>query len=152
MNSGPWSIVLPMLIVLTSGAPSQESAPPGRPVQPSGRFTLRECVNEFTASRVESTAAGYQYWFVGKDFLDGRTVKMSVVRAHSATHAPHRHAEDELFFILEGTAEVFLDGEKRVVQAFTSVYCPPHSEHGIRNAGSSDLKYLVIKKYGMRQE
>jgi quercetin dioxygenase-like cupin family protein len=139
-----------MLIVLTTLASSQEAVLPGRPVRSSGGFTLSECLNEFTPSRVESTEAGYQYWFVGKSFLDGRTLKMSVVKPHSATHAPHRHAEDEFFFILEGTAELILNGEKRVVHPYASFYCPPDSEHGIRNAGDSDLKYLVIKKYEIR--
>ena len=149
MNRGPFTIVLSMLTLLTIPAPSQETGQPGRPVKTPDRFTLSTCVNEFSTSRVESTAAGYQYWFVGRNFLDGRTLKMSVVRPHSAAHPPHRHAEDEFFFILEGTAEVFLNGEKRVVPAYASFYCPPGSEHGIRNAGESDLKYLVIKKYEM---
>jgi quercetin dioxygenase-like cupin family protein len=38
-----------------------------------------------------------------------------VVRPHLATHAPHHHPEDEFFFILEGTAEVYLEGQWRTV-------------------------------------
>jgi mannose-6-phosphate isomerase-like protein (cupin superfamily) len=149
MKSGPIVIALSMLILLPTLAQSQETGLPGRTVQSSGRFPLSECLNEFTPSRVESTKAGYQYWFVGKNFLDGRTLNMSVVKPHSATHAPHRHAEDEIFFVLEGTSELVLNGEKRVVHPYASFYCPPISEHGIRNVGDSDLKYLVIKKYDL---
>ena len=150
MNPGPIATACSMLVLLTTLASSQGAAPPGKPRTSSGRFTLSECVNEFTPSRVESTKAGYAYWFVGKSFLDGRTLKMSVVKPHSATHPPHRHAEDEFFFVLEGTAEVVLNGEKRLVHPYASFYCPPGSEHGIRNAGDTDLKYLVIKKYETR--
>lgn len=114
------------------------------------RFTLGTCVNEFNPARVESTAAGYQYWFVAKDFLDGRTLKMMVVRPHEATHPPHRHGEDEFFFVLEGTAELILNGETKVVHAYTSFYCPSDSLHGIRNPGDTDLRYLVIKKYAAK--
>ena len=110
-------------------------------------LTLDECVNRFTPSEVESTEAGYQYWFIDKTFLDGRTVKMSVVRPHEATHPPHSHPEDEVFFILEGTAEFYLNGAATVAHPYASFYCPPNSEHGIRNAGDTELKYLVIKKY-----
>ncbi len=110
-------------------------------------YTLDNCVNEFSPSRIESTKAGYQYWFVDKDFVDGRTLKMSVVAPHQATHAPHRHPEDEFFFVLEGKAEFFLDGSTKVAGAYSSFYCPPNSLHGIRNAGDTELKYLVIKKY-----
>lgn len=111
------------------------------------KFTKEKCINTFSAAKVESTKAGYQYWFVDKNFLDGRTLKLSVVRSYEATHPPHQHAEDEFFFILEGTAEVFLYGTWTQVGPYTSIYCPPMSLHGIRNAGATELKYLVIKKY-----
>ncbi len=114
-------------------------------------FTIDNCVNSFDPAVVESTKAGYQYWFADKNFLDGRTLKMSVVKPHEATHAPHRHAEDEFFFVIEGRAEFFLDGQRRTAGPLTSFYCPPNQEHGIRNIGDSVLKYLVIKKYEMKQ-
>ena len=110
-------------------------------------FTIENSVNHFDISKIESTKAGYQYWFADKDFIDGRTLKMSVVKPHEATHAPHRHAEDEFFFVLEGTAEFFLNGKTKTSGPYTSFYCPSNSEHGIRNNSDSVLKYLVIKKY-----
>ena len=71
-------------------------------------FTIDNCVHQFDSENVVPTGVGYQYWFVDKTFLDGRTLKMSVVASHSATHPPHRHHEDEFFFILEGKAEFSL--------------------------------------------
>ncbi|MBI5474182.1 MAG: cupin domain-containing protein [Ignavibacteriae bacterium] len=113
------------------------------------KYTIDNCVNQFDAAKIESTKVGYQYWFAGKDFLDGRTLKLSVVKPHEATHAPHKHAEDEFFFVLEGKAEFFLDGMKKVAEPYASFYCPSNVEHGIRNVGETELKYLVIKKYEM---
>jgi quercetin dioxygenase-like cupin family protein len=113
----------------------------------TSRYTIDKCVNEFTISNIESTKAGYQYWFVNRDFLAGRTLKMSVVAPHGATHPPHRHAEDEFFFLLEGKAEFFLNGQRKIAGPYASFYCPPNAEHGIRNVGDTVLKYLVIKKY-----
>ena len=113
-------------------------------------YTIENCVNEFSQASIESTKAGYQYWFADKNFIDGRTLKMSVVRPHSATHPPHRHVEDEFFFVLQGTAEFYLDGRTKVAGPFTSFYCPSSIEHGIRNVGDIELKYLVIKKYEKR--
>jgi len=110
-------------------------------------YDIDRCVNSFNSARIESTRAGYQYWFVDKNFLDGRTLKLSVVRPHEGTHPPHVHQEDEIFYILEGRAEFFLDGETREVGPHTSLYCPSHVRHGIRNVGEGELKYLVIKKY-----
>ncbi|MCX7983659.1 MAG: cupin domain-containing protein [Bacteroidetes bacterium] len=110
-------------------------------------YTREKCITPFDASKIESTKAGYQFWFVDKNFLDGRTLKLSVVKPREATHAPHKHPEDEFFFLLEGTAEIYLFGKWTPVTPYTSIYCPPHEVHGIRNAGDTELKYLVIKKY-----
>lgn len=110
-------------------------------------FTIENTVSKFDIEQVDSTDVGYQFWFVDKQYLDGRTLKMSVVKPHSATHAPHSHEEDEFFFVLEGTAEFYLDGETTVAGPYASFYCPPNSMHGIRNVGDTQLKYLVIKKY-----
>jgi len=116
----------------------------------AARFDIDRCVNTFNPARIESTKAGYQYWFADREFLDGRTLKLSVVRPREATHPPHKHSEDEFFFILEGKAEFFLDGKTRVVQPYASLYCPSGMLHGIRNAGDGELKYLVIKKYAVQ--
>ncbi len=140
-------VVLPfLLLILTPAALSlQEKQPQG--VSTSRKFTIENCVNEFDSKKVEKTKVGYQYWFADKDFIDGRTLKLSAVEPGKATHEPHRHPEDEFFFILEGRAEFYLDGKTRVVGPQTSLYCPPNQEHAVRNVGDTTLKYLVMKKY-----
>jgi len=111
------------------------------------QYTIENCVTEFSMDKAIKTQVGYQFWFADRDFIDGRTLKMSVVAPHSATHPPHKHVEDEFFFVLEGTAEFYLDGKTKVAGPYTSFYCPSNVEHGIRNVGDTELKYLVIKKY-----
>jgi len=113
----------------------------------SARYTVKTCINEFSRDKIVKTEAGYQYWFVDKTLADGKTLKMSVVKPHAATHAPHKHPEDEFFFVLEGKVEFFLAGERKVVGPYSSFYCPPNIEHGIRNVGETEAKYLVVKKY-----
>lgn len=109
--------------------------------------SLDDCVNEMDLSQKKETKSGYQYWFIGKEDLDGRTIKMSVVQPGLSTHAPHQHEEDEFFYILEGKAEFYLNGETRMVGPNTSLYCPSMSMHGLKNVGQQELKYLVLKKY-----
>ena len=111
------------------------------------KYTIENAVNTFSIKDTIQTKVGYQYWFADKDFLDGRTIKMSVVAAGKSTHAPHKHIEDEFFFVLEGTASFYLDGKSVTVPANTSLYCPSNMMHGISNVGKTELKYLVIKKY-----
>ena len=114
-------------------------------IQP--KWTIRNCVNQFSKEKAIPTKAGYQYWFADPDFLNGRTLKMSAVAPHDATHPPHKHLEDEFFFVLEGKARFFLNGDTMVCGPYTSFYCPSMVEHGISNAGDGELKYLVIKDY-----
>lgn len=110
-------------------------------------YTIENCVNQFDMDKTVKTNTGYQYWFADKDFIDGRTIKMSVVAPMKSTHEPHKHLEDEFFYILEGTAKFFLDGKSVIVGSNTSLYCPSMVMHGISNVGETELKYLVIKKY-----
>ena len=113
----------------------------------SKTFTIENCVNEFNMDKADKTDSGYRYWFIDKNFIDGRTIKLSVVEPGKATHEPHVHENDEFFYILEGKANFHLDGKEKVVGPNTSLYCPSNIPHGISNAGDTELKYLVIKKY-----
>ena len=111
------------------------------------KWNIGNCVNQFSKEKAVPTKAGYQYWFADKDFLNGRTLKMSVVAPHDATHPPHKHVEDEFFFVLEGKAKFYLNGDSIICGPLTSFYCPTLIEHGISNVGDTELKYLVIKDY-----
>lgn len=133
-----------LLITLSFSSLAQEKVDPTKVEK---QYNIDNCVTEFSMDKTIKTSVGYQFWFADRDFLDGRTIKMSVVAPHEATHPPHKHAEDEFFFVLEGTAEFYLDGKTKVVGPYTSFYCPSNVEHGIRNVGDTELKYLVIKKY-----
>lgn len=115
--------------------------------QTAEKYTIENSVNTFSMDGIEKTKVGYQYWFADKQFADGKTLKMSVVKPHAATHEPHVHEEDEFFFVLEGKAEFYLEGKTAVAGPYTSFYCPSGRKHGIRNVGDTELKYLVIKKY-----
>ncbi len=131
-----------MVLLTTGGA----TAPSGE-IIPTPGYTLKNCITVFDPAKVEKTAVGYQFWFANTALADGKTVKLSVVGPHLATHLPHRHAEDEFFFVLEGKAEFLLDEERQIVGSQTLLYCPSWHLHGIRNVGDTELKYLVIKKY-----
>ena len=143
------SLVLRIFVltpILVLGAAAQQKGPMANEPD-STRWTIEHCVNQFSNDNIEKTEAGYQYWFVNKDLAGGKTLKMSVVKPHSATHAPHAHAEEEFFFVLEGKIEFFLNGGRKVVGPYASLYCPSNVEHGIRNVGDTEAKYLVVKKY-----
>lgn len=131
--------IIAAIAVSTLSSPALAEASP--------EYTIESLVNTFDTEKSEPTAVGYQYWFADKQFADGKTLKLSVVKPHAATHEPHTHPEDEFFFVLEGTAQFHLDGETVTAGPLTSFYCPSGVKHGIRNVGDTELKYLVIKRY-----
>lgn len=138
-------ISLLIILILPQVAKAQEKKEPAALSEKA--YTIENCVSRFNPEGTVKTKVGYQYWFVDKEFIDGRTLKMSVVAPNQATHPPHKHDMDEFFFILEGTAKFYLDGKTTTAEAYSSFYCPSNVEHGISNAGDTELKYLVIKKY-----
>lgn len=110
-------------------------------------YSFEDCVTTYSEEQAQETKVGHQFYFADKYFTDGRTIKLSVVEPGKSTHAPHQHPQDEFFFVLEGTAEFYLDGKTVEVGPYTSLYCPSNSMHGISNAGDTQLKYLVMQKY-----
>jgi mannose-6-phosphate isomerase-like protein (cupin superfamily) len=133
--------------VISVGIAAAQSNPEHTATADTTKYTFDNCINKFSMDKIEKTKGGYQYWFADPTFADGKTLKMSVVGPGTGQHAPHKHQEDEFYFILEGKAEVYLNGTWMQIGPNTSFYCPSNIEHGIRNAGDTQLKYLVIKRY-----
>jgi mannose-6-phosphate isomerase-like protein (cupin superfamily) len=52
----------------------------------------------------------------------------------------HRHANAEVYFVLEGAGIVTLAGVEHQVKAGAAVSIPADVEHGIRNAGDATLR------------
>lgn len=136
---------LGLIAVSVAGLTSGGKAPATS--EPAKHYTIENCVNEFDRAKAQEADAGYRYWFANKNFVDGRTIKLSVIPPGLASHPPHVHDNDEFFFVLEGRARFHLDGDEVEVGPYTSLYCPPDVPHGISNAGDVELKYLVLKKY-----
>jgi uncharacterized cupin superfamily protein len=58
----------------------------------------------------------------------------------------HR-VNEEMFFVLQGTGEVRLGGERHPIRAGDVIACPPggpESAHQIINTGSEELRYLAV--------
>jgi mannose-6-phosphate isomerase-like protein (cupin superfamily) len=60
----------------------------------------------------------------------------------------HRHAEPEIYFIIEGTGIMMLEGSETVVTAGSAIFIPSNAEHGLRNEGNVDLKLFYVFSTG----
>ena len=54
----------------------------------------------------------------------------------------HRHAPQEIFYVLAGTGIVTLAGEETPVRAQSAVFIPGMAEHGIRQTGADLLRFF----------
>lgn len=88
---------------------------------------------------------GYSKVFVDEE-CGAKSLRMhiSVIRPGMRAHDPHQHDGEEIYFILEGEAEVTIEDEPFLVKANSAVFITPGRRHGIRNPGGETLKYMVI--------
>ena len=54
----------------------------------------------------------------------------------------HNQDQEEVYFVLEGTGEMCLGNERRVVTSGQAVFIPPHVFHQMTNLGPTPLKML----------
>jgi len=58
-------------------------------------------------------------------------------------HSTGQH--EEMLVILAGQGEmIFKDGSKLGVAADHALYCPPETEHDVKNTGSEALRYVYV--------
>jgi mannose-6-phosphate isomerase-like protein (cupin superfamily) len=62
--------------------------------------------------------------------------------AGAQTAAHYHDRTEEIYFLLEGTARMQLDGDVRDVRAGDSIAIPPGQIHQITNTGDCELRFL----------
>lgn len=56
----------------------------------------------------------------------------------------HHHPPAELYYILEGTGEVEIEGQTCLVSKGDAVFIPQKAKHGLKNTGDSLLRLLYV--------
>lgn len=108
---------------------------------------LHSAVYEWSKLPVERTAVGAR-----REVLDAPTVTTERLRCHVTTldaglasHAPHRHPEEEIILVKEGMVEVTINGASRRVGPGSILFFASNDEHGLKNAGEEPATYYVIR-------
>ena len=55
--------------------------------------------------------------------------------------AAHRHAEPEIYLVLEGVATVSVGDDEWQLEAGAAIFIPGNAIHGCRNAQATDLRF-----------
>lgn len=86
-----------------------------------------------------------------RNAFDAPTATLADFSCHITTldpgkepHPAHRHPEEELVIVKEGTLEVALNGVTNHVSAGGMVFCASNELHGWRNTSTSPVTYYVI--------
>jgi quercetin dioxygenase-like cupin family protein len=131
---------LPLRYLVIRGGKKSDITTPQK-----GEFTLDNCVTEFSAEKVQTSKTGWFFWFAPKQFTEGLNLKMTYVDKLTGTHEAHQHQGDELIYLLDGQAEVFIDNVSKIVQPGTALYYPDSSLHCLKRSNlEQPVRYLVI--------
>lgn len=86
-----------------------------------------------------------------RSFFKARTPTVEELEVHVTTldpgkspHPPHRHPNEEMVIIRQGTVEVLIDGEWKRVGPGSVVFFASNHLHGLRNVGTDQAIYHVI--------
>lgn len=75
----------------------------------------------------------------GRTPTEALTLGIAHIPAGNAL-AQHRHAQPEIYLVLEGVATVTVSGEEWEVEAGAAIFIPGNALHGCRNAETSQLR------------
>jgi len=111
-----------------------------KPMLPSSVF-------DWNAIEARTTKTGAR-----RDVFDASTATLDVLECHITTlnpgeapHAPHRHPEEELIIVKEGTIEAMQNGVTKRAGPGSMIFEASNDFHGLRNVGQTPATYHVIK-------
>lgn len=86
-----------------------------------------------------------------RSFFTMRTATLEQLEVHETTlnpgkspHPPHKHPNEEMLVIRQGTIEALVNGEWKRVGPGSVVFNASNKLHGLRNVGTEPAVYTVI--------
>ncbi|HEY0941488.1 MAG TPA: cupin domain-containing protein [Steroidobacter sp.] len=76
--------------------------------------------------------------------LEELELHVTTLPAGATSHAPHKHPNEELVIIKEGTVEVLVNGQMKRVGPGSVVFNGSNEMHSLRNIGDGPATYHVI--------
>jgi mannose-6-phosphate isomerase-like protein (cupin superfamily) len=115
--------------------------------QVATRPVLHSTFFDWEKLKVDETPTGEK-----RNIFVDRTATMDQLSCHATTvnpgqasHAPHKHLEEELIIIKEGTFEVMQNGKTSEVGPGSVIFEASNEMHGMRNVGETQGTYFVVK-------
>lgn len=116
-----------------------EEAPEAAPGDPASVFAFDEM--DFTDTDVGARV----------QLMDGPTRTLDVLEIHittlnpgEASHPPHRHPNEEVVVLQEGTLEAYVNGETKLLTPGSVMVFFSMDWHSVNNVGDTPATYQVI--------
>ena len=88
---------------------------------------------------------GWSYWYIPTEVADTLNIKVSELNKVMASHDPHQHDHHEYFLILEGDANVYMNGEEILLHPGDGIMCPGESSHALRRVSADQpTSYMMF--------
>ena len=76
--------------------------------------------------------------------LDELEMHITTLNAHTASHAPHTHPNEEMVIVREGTLQAHVNGKEIVVGPGSVLFFASMQPHAVQNVGDGPATYFVI--------
>ena len=115
--------------------------------QSAAKPVMHSSVFSWAGFKVAPTKAGSR-----RACFDAPTPTLARLECHITTlnpgeipHAGHQHPEEELVIVKEGVLEAVQNGQTNLVEAGGIIFEASNEPHGLRNPGTNQAVYYVIK-------
>jgi len=80
--------------------------------------------------------------------LKSLVVGSLILKPGEEPHPPHKHPDEEILLVTEGTGQITMNGHPSNVGPGALMYVTPNYLHGIRNTGTNSLTFYFFKWIG----
>jgi quercetin dioxygenase-like cupin family protein len=115
--------------------------------QSTGKPVMHSCVFNWAGFKAVPTKQGER-----RSVFDAPTPTLANFECHITTlnpgespHPSHRHADEELMIVKEGTLAAFQGDQTNIVTTGGIIFEAANELHGLRNIGTNPATYFVFK-------
>ena len=127
------------VVAFHTGVPVDAAMPQARTVLASSTFdwdSFKVTPNDFGSQR--------QILRAPTATLDELEMHVTTLLPGKTSHEPHRHANEELIIIREGTVETFANNTWKTVGSGSVIFNASNELHGVRNVSQAPVTYHVV--------
>jgi quercetin dioxygenase-like cupin family protein len=128
------------LLLIVFAATASRAEAPAAAVMHSGVFPW-----ESLAATATKVGAVRRVFDTPTPTLDELEMHITTLKPGEAPHGPHRHPDEELIIVKEGTIESNLEGVLRRLGPGSVIFHASNELHTVRNVGDTEATYHVIK-------